>query len=61
MVAIGGNSLIDPKLVPGVLIANRKLAADDGEPEIADMAPTLLELFGVEAPRYMDGSSLVKA
>jgi predicted AlkP superfamily phosphohydrolase/phosphomutase len=59
--AWSGDHCIDPKLVPGVLIANRDLGADNGEPQISDMAPTLLDLFGVAAPGYMDGASLVKA
>jgi predicted AlkP superfamily phosphohydrolase/phosphomutase len=58
--AWSGDHCIDPELVPGVLFANRELAArDSGEdPAIADMAPTLLEMFGVPAPRHMDGVSL---
>ncbi|MGE0869142.1 MAG: alkaline phosphatase family protein [Kofleriaceae bacterium] len=63
--AWSGDHCIDPDLVPGVLIANRSLAlphdhvrAEEG-PHIIDLAPTLLELFGVIPPRHMDGSSLV--
>ena len=59
--AWSGDHCIDPKLVPGVLIANRDLGAADREPVISDLAPTLLELCGVDAPAYMDGASLVKA
>jgi predicted AlkP superfamily phosphohydrolase/phosphomutase len=57
--AWSGDHCIDPDLVPGVLIANRALRRQDGEtPAIADLAPTLLELFGIPAPRYMDGRTL---
>ena len=52
--AWSGDHCIEPRLVPGVLIANRPLS----EGSIVDMAPTLLELFGIPAPRYMDGVSL---
>ena len=33
---------------------------DDSEANIADMAPTMLDLFGIPAPKYMDGSTLDK-
>ncbi|MGE0548480.1 MAG: alkaline phosphatase family protein [Kofleriaceae bacterium] len=63
--AWSGDHCIDPDLVPGVLVANRRLALPldhargaDG-PHIIDLAPTLLELFGVVPPRHMDGASLV--
>ena len=59
--AWSGDHCIDPELVPGVLICNRDLAADVEKAHIADMAPTLLSLFGIPAPRYMDGKSLVKS
>lgn len=60
--AWSGDHCIDPKLVPGILITNRKLERADGdEPHISDMAPTMLELFGVPAPKHMDGKSLAGA
>lgn len=60
--AWSGDHCIDPALVPGVLFANRAFARPDGEtPSIADMAPTLLDQFGVDAPRHMDGKALVAA
>jgi predicted AlkP superfamily phosphohydrolase/phosphomutase len=48
---------IDPELVPGVLFANRPLDGED--PGIVDIAPTVLEAFGVKIPAYMDGRSLL--
>jgi predicted AlkP superfamily phosphohydrolase/phosphomutase len=56
--AWSGDHCIDPELVPGVLIANRALGREGGEPHIMDIAPTVLDLFGIPAPRYMDGASL---
>ena len=56
--AWSGDHCIDPRLVPGVLISNHKLHAESGAPSIMDVAPTLLELFGIPAPNYMDGKSL---
>jgi len=59
--AWSGDHCIDPELVPGVLFSSRKLGKADGsEANIADMAPTMLDLFGIPAPKYMDGSTLDK-
>src|SRR5881227_2695082 len=46
--AWSGDHCIDPRLVPGVLFSNRKIA--DEKPEIVDVAPTMLKLFGVALP-----------
>ncbi|NIW80197.1 MAG: hypothetical protein GWN16_12380 [Calditrichae bacterium] len=51
-----GDHGIDPELVPGVLFSNHKI--DSKNPGLADIAPTVLELFGIEAPTYMDGKPL---
>jgi predicted AlkP superfamily phosphohydrolase/phosphomutase len=59
--AWSGDHCIDPKLVPGVLIANQNLAANMPEPSIQDIAPTLLDLFGIPTPKHMDGRSLAPA
>ena len=54
--AWSGDHCIDPVLVPGVLFSNRRLAA--GNPGIEDLAPTVLDLFGVGRPDWMDGRAL---
>ena len=54
--AWSGDHCIDPHLVPGVIFANRKILAEN--PGIEDLAPTALELFGVQPPPYMEGKSL---
>ena len=51
-----GDHCLDPVLVPGVLFSNLPLAADD--PGIEDVAPTVLDLFGVARPGWMDGFAL---
>lgn len=56
--AWSGDHCVDPALVPGVLFSNRKLDAND--PGIEDMAPTALDLFGIERPSWMEGESLVR-
>jgi predicted AlkP superfamily phosphohydrolase/phosphomutase len=60
--AWSGDHCIDPALVPGVLIANRPFATRDGNPpRIVDLAPTLLDLFGIPPPAHMDGTTLEAA
>ncbi|MBV8810193.1 MAG: alkaline phosphatase family protein [Acidobacteriaceae bacterium] len=54
--AWSGDHCVDPLLVPGVLFCNRRIHATD--PGIEDLAPTALELFGVEPPVWMDGKPL---
>jgi predicted AlkP superfamily phosphohydrolase/phosphomutase len=51
--AWSGDHCIDPRLVPGVLFSNHKIAAE--KPAIVDVAPTILKLFGLERPAHMDG------
>ena len=53
-----GDHCVDPRLVPGVFWCNREIATE--QPNILDIAPTALELFGVEIPRYMQGASLFR-
>ena len=56
--AWSGDHCIHPDLVPGVLFTSMKL--DNEKPaHIVDIAPTTLELLGVETPAYMDGHSLL--
>jgi predicted AlkP superfamily phosphohydrolase/phosphomutase len=51
-----GDHCIDPRLVPGVLFSSRAISAAD--PGITDLAPTILDLFGVAVPAHMTGSVL---
>jgi predicted AlkP superfamily phosphohydrolase/phosphomutase len=51
--AWSGDHCIDPRLVPGVLFSNRKIA--DEKPAIVDVAPTILKLFGLGLPPHLDG------
>ena len=54
--AWSGDHCIHPDLVPGILFSNVPLR--DGPANIIDMAPTTLDLLGVDKPAYMEGSSL---
>jgi predicted AlkP superfamily phosphohydrolase/phosphomutase len=51
--AWSGDHCVDQSLVPGVLFCNRKIA--DERPRLMDVGPTVLEMFGVPLPGYMDG------
>ncbi len=56
--AWSGDHCVHPEFVPGVLFTSRAL--DEAKPaRIVDIAPTTLELLGVERPAYMDGRSLL--
>lgn len=54
-----GDHCVDPRLVPGVFWCNRKITKQ--APELLDIAPTVLDLFGVAIPGYMQGSPLFDA
>jgi predicted AlkP superfamily phosphohydrolase/phosphomutase len=54
--AWSGDHCVDPTVVPGVLFANRPIEAE--HPRLLDLAPTVLDLFGVQVPDYMDGKPL---
>jgi predicted AlkP superfamily phosphohydrolase/phosphomutase len=51
-----GDHCVDPRLVPGVLFCNRRVDAE--RPALIDLAPTVLDLFGVAIPPYMQGKPL---
>jgi bisphosphoglycerate-independent phosphoglycerate mutase (AlkP superfamily) len=55
----GGDHIIDPSLVPGVLFMNRPF--DGGAARLADLAPTILQALGVEKPPIMEGKNLCAA
>jgi predicted AlkP superfamily phosphohydrolase/phosphomutase len=53
--AWSGDHCIDPRLVPGVLFSSHKFAEE--EPAIVDVAPTILQLFGLTLPAHFDGKA----
>jgi len=57
--AWSGDHCIDPVLVPGVILSNRVI--DAAQPTILDIAPTILQVFGVEVPAYMEGKPIFTA
>lgn len=54
--AWSGDHCIDHSLVPGVLFCNRGVAAE--HPRLMDIGPTVLSMFGIDVPGYMDGRPL---
>lgn len=54
--AWSGDHHIDPEQIPGILFMNRKISAE--KPHIADIAPTVLDLFAIKVPGYMEGKVL---
>ncbi len=56
--AWSGDHCIDPRIVPGVFFSTHKITTST--PSIIDIAPTVLELFGIKPPGHMDGQSLIE-
>ena len=54
--AWSGDHCVDPSVVPGVLFCDRPIETEN--PRLLDIGPTVLDLFGVEVPDYMDGKPL---
>jgi predicted AlkP superfamily phosphohydrolase/phosphomutase len=50
----------NPPDVPGVLFSNRLLPCAR-DPRLIDIAPTVLDLFGIAPPDYLDGRSLLQS
>jgi hypothetical protein len=55
--AWSGDHCVDPLLVPGVLFSNVPITSSN--PGIEDLAPTALHLFGIRAPTWMEGVSVI--
>jgi len=53
-----GDHCVDPAIVPGVFFST--LAPEGERAHLRDLAPTALDLFGVPAPRHMQGASLFR-
>lgn len=51
-----GDHCLDPELVPGVIFSNWRI--EEAAPALMDMAPTILNVFGLEKPPFQDGKVL---
>jgi len=56
--AWSGDHVIDPRLVPGILFCSHPVDSED--PGLIDIAPTVLQLFGLTPPPHMDGAPLFR-
>jgi predicted AlkP superfamily phosphohydrolase/phosphomutase len=54
-----GDHCVDPRLVPGVFFSSRRLARD--QIGIVDIGASVLDLYGIEAPRHMNGRSFFRS
>jgi predicted AlkP superfamily phosphohydrolase/phosphomutase len=52
-----GDHIVDPELVPGVLLMNRPFR--HRKPRLLDLAPTILDALGVPTAAAMEGESLL--
>jgi predicted AlkP superfamily phosphohydrolase/phosphomutase len=57
--AWSGDHCVDPRLVPGIFLCNRRI--DRKDPTLVDIAPTAMTLFGLEPPEHMEGHPLFDA
>ncbi len=55
--AWSGDHHVDPALIPGILFTSRKLK--EKNPHISDIAPTMLDLFAIKVPPYMEGKVIL--
>jgi predicted AlkP superfamily phosphohydrolase/phosphomutase len=55
--AWSGDHHVDPELVPGILFSNKKVTK--AKPHITDLAPTVLSLFAIKPPPYMEGEAIL--
>jgi predicted AlkP superfamily phosphohydrolase/phosphomutase len=54
--AWSGDHCVDPSLVPGIMFCTQPIVEES--PRLIDIAPTVLKLFGISVPDYMDGKAL---
>ena len=52
-----GSHLMDPAVVPGILLVNRKLRTDGHD--LTDVGATILSHYGIETPPGMTGTPIL--
>jgi predicted AlkP superfamily phosphohydrolase/phosphomutase len=52
--AWSGDHCVDTDIVPGVFFSNRKI--ETGIPRMVDIAPSILDIFDIKKPAYIDGT-----
>ena len=53
-----GDHCVAADLVPGILVTNRKINVDD--PNLTDIGPTILAMFGLDVPNVMKGRTIME-
>ena len=53
-----GDHCVDASCVPGVFFCNKKPESERNM-KLVDLAPTILNMFGIPVPEYMDGEGMV--
>jgi len=53
-----GDHVIDPQLIPGILFMNKKF--NTAEPDLVDMAPTILAALGLPKGAAMEGENILR-
>jgi len=51
-----GDHCMAPEIIPGILLANRKITVDN--PALYDLTATVLQLFGIDRPKDMIGKTI---
>src|SRR5262245_25057873 len=54
-----GDHCVDPRIVPGIFFSNLPIATET--PNILDIAPSVMTLFGHAPPKYMQGRPIFSA
>lgn len=56
MKAWSGDHHVDPEIIPGIFFSNLKVTKEQAN--IVDIAPSVLDIFSVKIPAYMEGKPL---
>ncbi len=51
-----GDHCMDPEVIPGIIFTNKKIASE--APALYDLTATILQVFGIEIPKDMIGTSI---
>ena len=51
-----GDHCMDPEVIPGILFTNKKIVSE--APALYDLTATILQVFGIEKPKDMIGTSI---
>lgn len=52
-----GDHCIAAHLVPGIVLSNRPIVVDN--PDLRDLAPTILDMFEIEPPEELEGRNVL--